>query len=62
MAILKLREDDEERELDFEIEYQLSLSFEQRLAMMLVESDRIAWTLIQSGQREPTALVKRPRG
>jgi hypothetical protein len=61
MAILKLLEDDEERELDFEIEYLLSLTAEQRLTMMLVESERIARTLIESGQREPVALVKRPR-
>jgi hypothetical protein len=55
-----LREDDEERELDFEIDYLLSLTFEQRMTMMLEESDRIASTLIENGQREPAAVVKRP--
>jgi hypothetical protein len=61
MPILKLREDDEERELAFELEYLLSLTFEERMAMMLEESERMARTLIEHGQREPAALVKRPR-
>lgn len=59
MPILKLTEADEARELEFEIEFLLTLSFEERWRMMVEESDRIARTLIESGQREPVALVKR---
>ena len=59
MPILKLDADDEEKELVFEIEYQKSLSFEQRWRMMVEESERIARVLIENGQREPIALVKR---
>ena len=62
MAILKLKEHDEERELDFEIEHLASLSFEHRLRMMLDESERILRALIANGQREPTEIVKRSRG
>lgn len=59
MAILKLDEDDPEQELKFEIEYQRSLTFEQRWRMMIEASDRIARQLIENGQREPTFLAKR---
>ena len=60
--ILKLREDDEERELDFEIDYLLSLTVEQRTNMMLEESERTLRSLIAHGQRKPVEVVKRPRG
>jgi hypothetical protein len=59
MAILKLDDDDPERELRFEIAYQRSLTFEQRWRMMIEASDRIARQLIENGQREPTFLAKR---
>ena len=59
MPILKLACDDEDRELAFELDYLLSLSFDERWKMMIEESERIAKALIDSGQREPIALVKR---
>jgi len=62
MPILKLRENDEERELDFEIDYMASLSCEERLRMMLEESERILRALVTNGQRAPTEIVKRSRG
>ena len=34
MVVLKLDRDDEEKELEFELRYQLSLTFEQRYQMM----------------------------
>ncbi len=61
MVVLKLDVDDEERERAFEIDYLLSLTSEQRLRLMLDESDRIARALIENGQREPVAVVKRSR-
>lgn len=60
VPILKLEAHDEAKELEFEIEYQRSLSFEQRFRMMIDASDRIAKLLLESGQRERTAIVKRP--
>ncbi len=60
MPILKLDGHDEARELAFEIDYQLSLTFDERWRMMIEESERIARMLIENGQREPVALVKRP--
>lgn len=60
MPILKLESHDAERELAFELDFQLSLTFEERWRMMIEESDRIANMLIENGQRKPTALIKRP--
>jgi len=62
MAVLKVESgrEDEERELEFELAYQKTLTFEQRLAWMLEESERILATLIANGKRTPSAIVKRP--
>ena len=59
MPILKLERDDEDRELAFEVDHLLSLSFDERWKMMSEESKRIAKVLIESGQSEPDALIKR---
>jgi len=59
MPILKLDDHNEARELAFEIDYQLSLTFAERWQMMVEESERMARLLIENGQREPVALVKR---
>jgi hypothetical protein len=62
MATLKIERerDDDERELDFELAYQRTLTYEQRLAWMLEESDHILATLIANGKRTPSAIAKRP--
>ena len=59
MPILKLERDDEDRELALEVDHLLSLSFDERWKMMSEESKRIAKVLIESGQSEPDALIKR---
>lgn len=59
MPVLVLDDHDEARELEFEIEYQLSLTFEERWSMMMAESERIARQLLDSGQREPHTVTKR---
>ena len=50
---------DEERELDFEIEYQLSLTTQQRFEMMFPRSREIAEMLIKNGHRKAFEIVKR---
>lgn len=62
MAVLKVESgrDDEERELEFELAYQGTLTYEQRLARMLEESERILAALIANGKRTPSAIIKRP--
>ncbi|MCK9460888.1 MAG: hypothetical protein M0R80_14715 [Proteobacteria bacterium] len=62
MATLKIERgtEDDGRELEFELAFQRTLSFERRLAWMLEESDHILATLIANGKRTPSAIVKRP--
>ncbi len=57
--ILKLDEDDEEKEIDFELDYQLSLNVEQRFRMMFQKSKEIAEMLVKNGYRKPFEIVKR---
>ena len=57
--ILKLDHDDEEKELDFEIEYQLSLTTEERFQMMFQRSREIAEMLLRNGYRKPFEIIKR---
>lgn len=57
--ILKLDADDEDKELDFELDYQLSLTTVQRFEMMINKSDEIKRMLIDHGHREPYKIIKR---
>jgi hypothetical protein len=59
MPILKLDHDDEERELEFELEYQRSLTFEQRFSMMLRRMKEINQMLEKYGHRKPFEIIKR---
>lgn len=43
--ILKLKSDEEEKELEFELDYQLSLTSQQRFEMMLEKSRFMAQLL-----------------
>jgi hypothetical protein len=58
--ILKLAKDDPEREFEFELEYMLSLTTQQRFEMMHNASQRVMETLIRHGHRKPVEIVKRP--
>lgn len=59
VPILKCEKDDEKRELEFEIDYQLSLTTKQRFKMMFKRSQEIAKMLIENGQRAPFKIIKR---
>lgn len=59
MPVLKLKHDDENKELDFELNYQLSLSAKKRFDMMFEKSNMIKEMLIKSGNRKPTEIIKR---
>ena len=48
-----------ERELDFELEYQQTLSTAERFEMMLSRSRQIAEELIRRGYRKPFEIIKR---
>lgn len=57
--ILKISKDDEDRELQFELDYLLSLSVDERFKMMFERSDQIKKTLMEHGHRKPFEVIKR---
>jgi hypothetical protein len=57
--VLKLEINDEEKELEFELEYQLSLTTQQRFEMMFEKSRFLAQLLLKNGHRKPFEIIKR---
>lgn len=57
--ILKCDKDNEEKELEFELEYQRSLTVEERFKMMFQKSKEIAEMLLNNGHRKPFEIIKR---
>ena len=57
--ILKINSADEDKELDFELDYQLSLTTQQRFKMMFEKSRHIAELLLKHGHRKPFEIIKR---
>ena len=57
--ILKLDDDDEAREMEFELEFQATLTVQQRFDMMCAASRRVLELLIRNGHRKPVEIVKR---
>ena len=58
-GILKLRRNNSARELDFELEYQLSLTVQERFNMMFRRSREIARTLLKNEYIRPFEIIKR---
>jgi hypothetical protein len=58
--ILKLEKDDEEKEVEFELTYLSSLTFEERLKMMREKSREMLRQLVEHGHRKPFEILKRP--
>jgi hypothetical protein len=58
-SVLKLDEDDEEKELEFELAYQRTLTTQQRFDLMFRKSREIAEVLLRHGYRKPLEIVKR---
>jgi hypothetical protein len=57
--ILKADKDDEEKELDFELAYQRTLTTAERLELMFRKSREIAEALLKRGHRKPFEIIKR---
>lgn len=57
--IYKSKENNTEKELDFEIKYQLSLTVQERFKMMFEKSRIMMEMLIQNGHRKPVEIIKR---
>ena len=59
MPILILEKDDEEREIEFELEYQNSLTTQQRINMLEEKRKFIQQQLSRYGHRKPFEIIKR---
>jgi hypothetical protein len=58
-SILKLSRADEEKELEFELNYLASLTFEERLKMMRQKSREMLRQMVERGHRRPFEILKR---
>ncbi|RPJ05263.1 MAG: hypothetical protein EHM36_08560 [Deltaproteobacteria bacterium] len=61
-SILKLSQPDEEKEIEFELDYLASLTFEERLKMMREKSREMLRQMVEHGHRRPFEIVKRTQG
>ena len=59
MAVLKLKKDDEQQEIKFELDYLASLTTRQRFEMMAQKSREMILLLKQNGHRKSTQVIKR---
>jgi hypothetical protein len=59
MAVLKLSKHDENREIEFELDYLMSLTTKQRFEMMFEKSRQMASLLRRNGRRKTPKVVKR---
>ena len=57
--ILKIDKHEEEKELEFELAYQRTLTTEERFLLMFRKSREIAEALLKHGYRKPFEIVKR---
>lgn len=59
--IAKLGQDEQEQEceLEFELDYQSTLTTAQRFEMMFAKSREMALELLKRGYRKPVEIVKR---
>jgi hypothetical protein len=58
-GVLTLSADDEEKELEFELNYLSSLTFEERLKMMREKSREMLKQMIDHGHRRSFEIIKR---
>jgi hypothetical protein len=57
--ILKLSQHDETKELEFQLDYLRSLTFEERLSLMRKKSEEMLRRLVNLGYRRPFEIAKR---
>jgi len=57
--ILKVKQDNPKKELEFEINYQLSLTTKQRFEMMFKKSKQTKEMLVKNGRRKSFEVIKR---
>jgi len=59
MAILKLDKHDEDKEIEFELDYLTSLTTSQRFQMMFTKTEEMLRLLKKDGRRTTTKVIKR---
>ena len=59
MAVLKLKRDDERREIKFELDYLASLTTRQRFQMMTQKNREMILLLNRNGRRKSSQVIKR---
>ena len=59
MAILKLDRHDEDKEIEFELDYLTSLTTSQRFEMMFTKTREMLRLLKKDGRRTTTEIIKR---
>ncbi len=59
MAILKLDKHDEDKEIEFELDYLTSLTTRQRFEMMFTKTREMLRLLKKDGRRTTTEIIKR---
>ncbi len=59
MAILKLDKHDEDKEIEFELDYLRSLTTSQRFEMMFRKTREMLRLLKKDGRRTTTKIIKR---
>jgi len=59
MPVLKIKLDNPDEELEFELRYQGSLTTQERLEMMFKKSREIKELLLSYGHRKPVEVIKR---
>lgn len=57
--ICQLDHDDEDRGLEFELQFQSTLTTAERFKMMFEMSDRVKEILIRNGHRKPIEIIQR---
>jgi hypothetical protein len=57
--ILKVSDGNEKKELEFELNYLASLTFEDRLKMMREKSREMLKQMVEHGHRRPFEILKR---
>jgi hypothetical protein len=59
MAVLKLTKANEKKEIEFELDYLMSLTTQQRFEIMFRKSRQMARMLKKNGRRRTTKVIKR---
>jgi hypothetical protein len=57
--VLKLDDDNEEEEIEFELSWLLSLSLQQRFQLMFKKTRELIELLERNGYRRPAQIIKR---